>query len=65
MGECINIVNQITTKLTKYNKPFTNIKYNNVDPNNILNYLLLNNLNKENNKNSYNTMETLIEHFKF
>jgi NADH:ubiquinone oxidoreductase subunit D len=49
------------------NKTFNNQnkKYTTIQPHSVANYLSLNNWNKLNNKNSYNSMETLIEHFKF
>jgi hypothetical protein len=42
-----------------------NKKYTTIEPHSIANYLSLNSWNKINNKNSYNSMETLIDHFKF
>jgi len=75
MCESINIVNQIILKLTKFNKisfksPKTE-KYNNAGFHSTLSphvpaiYLTNNIFNAKRLRGSYNSMESLIEHFKF
>jgi NADH:ubiquinone oxidoreductase subunit D len=74
MCECINIINQIIDKLTKFN--IINFNKNQVEkkinknittihPHIVANYLSLGNLNRFNYNNSYTSMENLIKHFKF
>ena len=67
MCESLNIINQVVFKLSKFNKITNNQNknYTTIQPHSISRYLSTNNWNKVNNKNSYNSMETLIEHFKF
>ena len=61
-------------KITKFNKNYfkkykknsTNLEQiTTITPHNILNYLHLKKWNKNNTKTSYNTMEGLINHFKY
>jgi NADH:ubiquinone oxidoreductase subunit D len=73
MVESLNICNQIIYKITKFNKNyFKKYKNNNlleqivtVSPHNVLKYLNLKNFNNNNIKTGYNTMESLINHFKY
>lgn len=79
MAESVNIINQCISKLTKFNNYDYNTiknnsksnlikKYSNVSqtlPHFILKYLNENEYYKLNNKNSYNSMENLIHHFKY
>jgi len=74
MVESLNICNQIIYKITKFNKSyFKNYKNNDqsfdqittITPHNVLKYLNLKNWNQNNIKSNYNTMESLINHFKY
>jgi len=73
MVESLNICNQIIYKITKFNKNLDKKSFNKnefdsittISPHNILKYLNLKQTNKHNNKNNYNTMESLISHFKY
>jgi len=75
MCESINIINQSINKISKYNGvQKLNKDINNNDtfsrqstilPHLVLNYLNKNNISLKNNKNNYNSMEELINHFKF
>jgi NADH:ubiquinone oxidoreductase subunit D len=75
MCESINIVNQSINKISKYNnvqKLASNIdnsdtfnRQSTILPHLVLNYLNKNNISLKNNKNNYNSMEDLINHFKF
>lgn len=68
MSESLNIINQVINKLTIFNSTNKIQKFNNhtaVLPHNILNYTLTNFWKKYNTKNNYNSMENLINHFKF
>jgi len=75
MCESINIVNQIVLKLTKFNKvSFKSTKTNNYNPSSFHTtlsphtpaiYLTNNIFNAQRLRGSYNSMESLIEHFKF
>jgi NADH:ubiquinone oxidoreductase subunit D len=73
MVESLNICNQIIYKITKFNKNyFKKYKNNNlteqlttITPHNVLKYLNLKNWNQNNIKSNYNTMESLINHFKY
>jgi NADH-quinone oxidoreductase subunit D len=69
MSESLNIVNQSISKISKFSRTVcVNNKYCNnstILPHLVLNYL---NKNKSTNKllkNNYNSMESLINHFKF
>ena len=74
MVESLNICNQIIYKITKFNKNYFK-KYNKentnfeqittITPHNILNYLHKKKFDKNNIKTGYNTMEGLINHFKY
>lgn len=66
MAESLNIVNQVIYKIIKHKKPHThkNTKYTNISPHNIIKYTNPGFWNKHNLKNSYNSMEDLIKHFK-
>jgi NADH:ubiquinone oxidoreductase subunit D len=70
MSESLNIINQIINKISLFNN-VNNLKktsfnnYTTILPHNILNYTLPSFWQKYNYKNSYNSMENLINHFKF
>jgi len=59
MSESINIINQVINKINKKKSK------NKSNPHQILKYLNLKNWNKTINKNEYNSMEKLINHFKY
>ena len=66
MAESLNIVNQVIYKIIKHKK-INNKKshnYSNISPHNIVKYTNPGFWNKHNLKNSYNSMEDLIKHFK-
>jgi len=66
MTESLNIINQTIGKLTKYKhslKKTNNI--NTINPHLILKYLYPKSINQYNYKGEYNTMEQLINHFKY
>ena len=74
MVESLNICNQVIYKITKYNKlslkknTYQNNNFSDITtitPHSILKYLNLKHWNKNNLKNNYNTMESLITHFKY
>ena len=67
MCESLNIINQSINKITKFNLNSKNNKnYNNYNlPHLLLNFLNKNEYQKINFKNSYNSMENLIHHFKY
>lgn len=69
MSESINIINQVINKISVFNNVKLNTnkftKYNSILPHNILNYTLPNFWKQYNLKNNYNSMENLINHFKF
>jgi len=73
MSESLNIINQVVNKVSIFNNlNNSNInqlnKFNNytsILPHSILNYTLPNFWKKYNLKNNYNSMENLINHFKF
>ena len=67
MAESLNIVNQVIYKIIKHkniNKKVKSTKYTNISPHNIIKYTNPGYWNKQNLKNSYNSMEDLIKHFK-
>ncbi len=66
MAESLNIVNQVIYKIIKHKKVNTkNVqKYTNISPHNIVKYTNPGFWNNHNLKNSYNSMEDLIKHFK-
>jgi NADH:ubiquinone oxidoreductase subunit D len=61
MAECTNIITQSINSITKYN----NNNYSNIIPHQLLQYVLPKHLSKVNYKNSYISMENLIEDFKY
>jgi NADH:ubiquinone oxidoreductase subunit D len=73
MSESVNIINQSINKLSKFN--FFNFSYSNnkvfkkniysILPHSILNIILNQKLNFSIQKNNYNSMENLINHFKY
>jgi NADH:ubiquinone oxidoreductase subunit D len=78
MSESLNIVNQSVSKISKFNNILNlntklnlntnNNKFNNnstVLPHLVLNYLNKDKSNSKSLKNNYNSMENLINHFKF
>jgi NADH-quinone oxidoreductase subunit D len=69
MCESLNIINQTINKLTKFSQPKSTTesysKTNSTLPHSIMKYININELNKVNFKNSYNSMENLIHHFKY
>lgn len=60
MAESLNIITQIVYKIIKYK----GAQYNTISPHNIIKYTNQNTFNKNTIKNSYNSMESLINHFK-
>lgn len=73
MSESLNIINQVISNIIinnkfilKKKKKSTNFnEYTNITPHAILKYLYPRSFNQNNNKNSYNSMENLINHFKY
>jgi len=71
MSESINIINQVINKISIFhNQSNTNnlnkfSNYTSILPHNILNYTLPNFWKQYNLKNNYNSMENLINHFKY
>jgi NADH:ubiquinone oxidoreductase subunit D len=66
MSESINIINQVISKITLINnKNLKKTKNTNISPHNILKFLLKKNESQNLNKNNYNSMENLINHFKY
>ena len=73
MSESLNIINQVISNITKFNK--INIKkkkksnnfneFTTISPHSILKHVYPRNFNQSNNKTNYNSMENLINHFKF
>jgi NADH:ubiquinone oxidoreductase subunit D len=73
MSESLNIINQVISNITKFNK--FNIKkkkksnnfneYTTISPHSILKHIYPRNFNQTNNKTNYNSMENLINHFKY
>jgi NADH:ubiquinone oxidoreductase subunit D len=69
MAESLNIVNQSINKISKFNsiKSLNKDNFNRqsiILPHLVLSYLNKNSTNENNVKNSYNSMEELITHFK-
>lgn len=66
MAESLNIVNQVIYKIIKHKGVGAkkSQKYTNISPHNIVKYTNPGFWNKSNLKNSYNSMEDLIKHFK-
>lgn len=71
MSESLNIINQVIQKLTKYNKKNVNKadyfqkKNTNIDAAYIYSYLNKKNYITAQTKSEYNSMESLIKHFKY
>lgn len=66
MAESLNIINQTIYKLTKFNKIKKKKNFSNLlSPHNILKYTFLKDFNQKTHKNNYNSMEQLIDHFKY
>jgi NADH:ubiquinone oxidoreductase subunit D len=63
MAESLNIINQVIYKIVKHKKT-NKQKYTNINTHSILKYTNISEFNKKNLKNSYNSMENLIQHFK-
>lgn len=63
MGESVNIINQSINKITNFKKK--NKKISNILPHQLLHFLNKNDINKKLNVNNYNSMENLINHFKY
>ena len=73
MSESLNIINQVISNITKFNK--INIKkkkksnnfneFTTISTHSILKHVYPRNFNQSNNKTNYNSMENLINHFKF
>lgn len=61
MAEGLNIINQVVYKIIKQNK---NNKISNISTHNVIKYIDPGFWSKKNLKNSYNSMENLINHFK-
>ena len=66
MAEGLNIINQVIYKISKYkkNNEQQTKNFTNISPHNIIKYTNPGFWNKINLKNSYNSMEDLIKHFK-
>lgn len=64
MVESLNIINQLVFKLSNFNSS-DNLNTSNILPHTIIKNTVANRFYKENNKNSYNSMEGLITHFKY
>jgi NADH:ubiquinone oxidoreductase subunit D len=65
MSESINIINQTIQKITVFNNSVNKKKKSNILPHIILKNLLNKNYNQYIYKNNYNSMENLIQHFKY
>jgi NADH:ubiquinone oxidoreductase subunit D len=75
MCESVNIATQVINKLTKFNKINTSQATNspeinkswlsNIHPHSLMNYLSKDEIGRATKNNNYNTMESLINHFKF
>jgi NADH:ubiquinone oxidoreductase subunit D len=71
MSESLNIITQVIHNITKFNK--IKIKKNNknfssyttINPHEIIKYVYPKSFNQANYKNNYNSMENLINHFKY
>lgn len=60
MSESLNIINQLINKISKH----TTLKKKTINTHEVMKYILPSEFNRTNNKNSYNSMENLIHHFK-
>lgn len=66
MTESLNIINQVINKITKHKIQKKKIKSNsNINPHQVLRFINPKNLNQNNYKNEYISMEQLIKHFKY
>jgi len=65
MCESLNIINQVVYKIIKHKNTNKRNNYTNISAHNIIKYTNPNFWNKHNLKNSYNSMEDLIKHFKY
>lgn len=70
MAESLFIINQVLDNITRFCKVKTkkNKKFNaytNINPHTLLKYVYPKKYNQSNSKNSYNSMENLINHFKY
>ena len=70
MAESLFIITQLKHNITKFNKIKTkkNKKlnaYTNINPHTLIKYVYPKHFNQINSKNSYNSMENLINHFKY
>ena len=63
MAESLNIITQIVYKIVKHKS--ANNHNSSISPHNIVKYTNLSIFNKNNLKNNYNSMESLINHFKY
>jgi NADH-quinone oxidoreductase subunit D len=63
MAESLSIINQVIYKIIKH-KNTNSLSNNNITPHNIIKYTNNISWNKQNLKNNYNSMESLIKHFK-
>ena len=64
MAESLNIINQVIYKVIKHKK-INDKNTNNITPHNIIKYVNNVDINRQNYKNNYNSMESLIKHFKY
>lgn len=73
MSESLNIINQVISNITKFNSLKIKKKNNyekindltKINPHTILKHINPKTFNNQNNKNNYNSMEKLINHFKY
>jgi NADH:ubiquinone oxidoreductase subunit D len=76
MTESLNIINQVISRIKKFNKPRflktqplteeTNINnYTNINPHSVLKHLYPKSYNHNSYKTEYSSMEQLINHFKY
>lgn len=76
MTESLNIINQVISRIKKFNKPrFLKIKplgsevavdnFTNINPHHVLKYLYPKSYNHNSYKTEYASMEQLINHFKY
>jgi len=63
MAESLNIINQVVYKIIKH-KNLNNLSNYSITPHDIIKYTNNSIWNKQNIKNNYNSMESLIKHFK-
>ena len=70
MAESLFIITQLLHNITKFNKIKTKKnkklnEYTNINPHTLIKYVYPKHFNQLNSKNSYNSMENLINHFKY